>query len=201
MTLDGLILLSHNDGWPLNYTVETSVNGASWTVAATVDLSNVVLRVIRFDKGPLSLKQLRVKVTASLGGYTRIAELSPIYAAAAFSNSTTDNPLSTPGNPLSTPTPQSTSSQSKSNTAGITAGVLGGVAGILLAILGYLLWLLRRQRNKIVTTGVDGTGDGIAVDRTQKIPVRNSRYHTNIVSEAGGQPPQEAGGYARTELA
>lgn len=194
MTLDGLILLSHNDGWPLNYTVETSVNGASWTVAATVDLSNVVLRVIRFDKSPLSLKQLRVNVTASLGGYTRIAELSPIYAAAAFSNSTTDNPLSTP-------TPQSTSSQTKSNTAGIIAGVLGGVAGILLAILGYLLWLLRRQRNKIVTTGVDGTGDGIAVERTQKIPVRNSRYHTNFVSEAGGQPPQEAGGYSRTELA
>lgn len=194
MTLDGLILLSHNDGWPLNYTVETSVNGASWTVAATVDLSNVVLRVIRFDKSPLSLKQLRVNVTASLGGYTRIAELSPIYAAAASSNSTTDNPLSTP-------TPQSTLSQSKSNTAGITAGALGGVAGILLAILGYLLWLLRRQRKKIVTTGVDGTGDGIAVDRTQKIPVRNSRYHTNFVSEAGGQTPQEAGGYSRTELA
>lgn len=194
VTLDGLILLSQNDGWPVNYTVETSVNGASWTLAATVENSNVILRVIRFDKSPLSLKQLRINVTASRGGYTRIAELSPIYPAAASSNSTIDDPLPTS-------TPQSTSSQTKSNTVGIVAGVLGGVAGILLAILAYFLWLLRRQRNKIGTTGVDGTGDGIAVDRTQKIPVSNSRYHSNLVSELGGQNPQEVGGYSRTELA
>lgn len=130
--LDGLIFLSHNNGWPLNYTVETSLNDASWTLAATVQLSNVVLRFIRFENGPLNVKQLRINVTAAIGGFTRIAELSPIYAAAS-SNSTVDNPLSTSTINSTTTPPTSTSSQAKSNMVGIIAGVLGGVVGILLA--------------------------------------------------------------------
>lgn len=202
VNLDGLILLSQNDGWPLNYTVEISLNGASWALAATVQLSNVVLRFIRFDNGPLNVKQLRINVTAAIGGFTRIAELSPIYAAAASSKTANADPLSTSTTSSATTTPLSSSSQSKSNAVGIIAGVLGGAAGILLAALGYFLWLLRKQKNKnIGTAGVKEAGDGIAIGGTQKSPVSGSSYHPNIASELGGRDPQEAGGYPRNELA
>lgn len=199
MNLDGLMLLSQNDGWPLNYTVETSLNGAGWTLAATVQLSNVVLRFIRFENGPLSVKQLRINVTAAMGDFTRIAELSPTYASTS-SNSTIDDPLST-STPSSTRIPLTTSSQKKSNTVGIIAGVLGGVVGILLAALGYFLWLLRKQRNhNIGTVGVKEVGDGNAVG-TQKSSVSDSSYHTHVASELDVCAPHETGGYLRNELA
>ena len=202
VNLDGLMFLSQNRGWPLNYTVETSLNDASWTLAATVQLSNVVLRFIRFDNGPLNVKQFRINVTAALGGTTRIAEVSPIYAAAS-SNSAVDNLLSTsiPSSTTTmttTTTPLSTSSQTKPNTVGIIAGVLGGVAGILLAALSYFLWVLRKQRNSNI--GIAETGDGVAVDGTQRSPVGDPLHRKNIVSELGGCYPQEAGGCSRSEL-
>lgn len=184
----------------MNYTVETSLNDASWTLAATVQLSNVVLRFIRFDNGPLRAKQLRINVTAAIGGFTRIAELSPIYAAAS-SNSTVDSPLSA-STPTSTTTPPlSTSSQKKSNMVWIIiAGVLGGVAGILIAALGFFIWVLRKQKNNSIgTAGVEEAGDGVAVGGTQR-PVRDSSHRKNVVNELGGHDPQEADGYSRSEL-
>lgn len=199
VTLDGLMLLSPNGGWPLNYTVETSLNGASWTLAATVRLSNFALRFIRFDNAPLNVKQLRINVTAALGDYTRIAELSPVYAATTSSNSTAKDPLST-STPSSTTTtisstPLSTSLQKKPNPVGIIGGVLGGVAGILIAALGYFLWLLRKQRKHIIdAAGVKGVGEGSFVGGVQKNPVSN---YTNVAGEIG---PHESGGYSRSEL-
>ena len=185
----------------LNYTVETSLNDASWTIAATVQLNNVVLRFIRFHNGPLNVKQFRINVTAALGGYTRIAELSPIYAAAS-SNSTVDNLLSTSSPSFTTttppPPPLSTSSQTKPNTVGIIASVLGGVAGILLAALSYFLWVLKKQRNNNI--GIPEAGDGVAVGGTQKSSVGDPLNRKNTVSELGGCYPQEAGGYSRSEL-
>lgn len=202
VNLDGLVLLSQNDGWPLNYTVETSLNGAGWTLAATVQLSNVVLRLIRFDNGPLKVKQLRINVTAAISAFTRIAELSPIYAGAA--NSTSDgSPLSASTPSLSsTTTPPSSAPETKSSTVGIIAGVLGGVAGILLVALGYFLWVLRKQRKSTLGTagGMEG-GDKIVVDGTKMNPLSESSYPTNTASELGGRDPQEAGGYSRNELA
>lgn len=208
VTLDGLVLLSVESAWPLNFTVDTSMDGASWTLAATVELNNVILRVIRFDKSPLSLKQLRVNITATMDGYSRIAELSPIYTAA--SSNSTSNSLST-SSPSSTKSastgsstmnpPISTSSRTKSNTVGTVAGVLGGVVGSLLAALCYSLWLLRRKRNEIDTAMVQEVGDGIAIIRTHQIPVDNSSGHTNITNESESLYPLEAGGYSRNELA
>lgn len=145
------MLLSQNDGLPLNYTVETTLKGAGWTLAATVALSDFVLRFIRFDIGPLNLKQLRITVTAAMGAYTRIAELAPIYVVAA--NSTSDNsslPASTPSSytasKMITTQPSScTTTTMMLNALGIVAGFFGGVAGILLAPSGYFLWLLRKR--------------------------------------------------------
>lgn len=184
------MLLSNNNGWPLNYTVETSLNGASWTLAATVKLSDVVLRIIRFDNGPLHLKQLRITVTAALNGYTRISELAPIYAAAA--NSTIAYSSSQP----------SSTSGTKSNIAEIIAGVLGGVAGILLAALGYFLWLLRKRRNSAIdTAGIQGAEDEIPIGGTQTSSVNYSSEYTNVTSELGIRSPQEVNGYSVNELA
>lgn len=219
VNLDGITLLSGSDGWILNYTVETTPDGASWNLAATVELSNVVLRFIRFENGPLNVKQLRVIITAAMAGYSRISELSPVYAAASISTtdpltiSTTSTHSSTSTSATTattaaaaaaiTNTPPQASSGTKSNTVGIIAGVLGGLTGILLAVLAFSIWLLRKQRNSLVGTGVKGTGHtgAVAGDATQKSPVSGFSYHSNVASELAGQHPEEAGGYPRTELA
>lgn len=198
VNLDGLVLLSQNDGWPLNYTVQTSPNGASWTLAATVELSNVVLRLIKFDNGPLKVKQLRINVTAAIDAYTRIAELSPIYAAGANSTSD-DSPLSTLIQSSSTTAPTSSTPETKSSTVGIIAGFLGGVVAILVVVLGYFVWLQRKST--VSAAGVKGAGEKTGVDGTQNGPLSESSYQTIIRSELGGRDPQEASGYSRNELA
>lgn len=195
VNLDGLVLLSQNDGWPLNYTVETSPDGASWTSAATVELSNVVLRLIKFDNSPLKVKQLQINVTAAINAYTRIAELSPIYAAGANSTSD-DSPLSTLIQSSSTTAPTSSTRETKSSTVGIIAGFLGGVVAFLVVALGYFVWLQRKS-----TVKVKGAGEKTGVDSTQKNPLSESSYQTVIRSELRGWDPQEAGGYSRNELA
>lgn len=211
VNLDGIMLLSGSDGWIRDYTVETSRDGVSWNLSATVERSSVVLRFIRFDNGPLSVKQLRVIITAAMAGYSRISELSPVYAV---SNSTT-NPLGTSNSSPSTATTTTTvmttpppspslspvTSRTKSNTVGIVAGVLGGLAGILLGVLAYFLWLLRKQRNDDIGFGDEGAGQAVAVGDLQKSPVSGNLSHTNFASELRGQDPGAVGGYPRTELA
>lgn len=209
VNLEGIMLLSGSDGWIRNYTVETSQDGGSWVLASTVTLSDVVLRFIRFDNGPLDVKQLRVNITAAMAGYSRISELRPVYAAAASaskSNSNaTINPLvetstTTAPTTVTTTTTPRTPSGTNSNTIGIIAGVLGGLAGILLGVLAYFLWLMRKQRNSVVGTGVEGTGQTVAVGGggPQKSPVSGFSFRA---SQLGGQYPQELGNHPRTELA
>lgn len=53
------------------------MDDSNWSLGATVQLCDVILRIIRFAS-PIELAHLRVNVTASRGGYTRIAELSPV---------------------------------------------------------------------------------------------------------------------------
>lgn len=211
VNLDGIILLSGSDGWILDYTVETSQDGVSWNLSATIKRSSVVLRFIRFDNGPLlKVKQLRVIITAAMAGYSRISELSPVYAV---SNSTTNPPSpSTAATTTTTtttttppPTPSPVTSRTRSNTVGVIAGVLGGLAGILLGVLAYFLWLLRKQRKQrngdTIGTGVEGAGQAVAVGDPQKSPVSGFSFNTNVASELGGQHPESFGGYPRTELA
>lgn len=175
--------------------METSPDGASWTLAATVELSNVVLRLIKFDNNPLKVKQLQINVTAAINAYTRIAELSPIYAAGANSTSD-DSPLSTLIQSSST---TSSTRKSKPSTVGIIAGFLGGVVAFLVVALGYFVWLQRKST--VNAAGVKGAGEKTGVDGTQKNPLSESSYQTIIRSELRGWDPQEAGGYSRNELA
>lgn len=206
VNLDGIMLLSGSDGWILDYTVETSQDGVSWNLSATVKGSSVVLRFIRFDNGPLlKVKQLRVIITAAMAGYSRISELSPVYAV---SNSSTNPPSPSTAattTTTTTTTPPPVTSRTKSNTVGIIAGVLGGLAGILLGALAYFLWLLRKQRKQrnvdTIGTGVEGAGQAVAVGDPQKSPVSGFSFNTNVASELGGQHPESFGRYPRTELA
>lgn len=184
VNLDGIMLLSGgkvsgSDGWILDYTVETSLDGVTWNLSATVQRNNLVLRLIRFDDGPLNVKHLRVIITAAKDSFSRILELSPVYAV---SNSST-NPLG-----ASTTTPPPVSSKTKSNTMEIVASLLGGLAGILLGLLAYVLWLLRKQRN-------GGVGD------PQKRPVGDFSFHKPVVSELGNHHPDSVTTYPRSELA
>ena len=215
VNLDGITLLSGSDGWILNYTVDTSLDGASWNLAATVELSNTVLRFIRFDNGPLKVKQLRISITAAQNEYSRIMELLPVYAAASISatdpratststHSSASTARTTTATVTKTPisnTPSPATSGAESNTVKIVAGVLGGLAAILLGTLAYFVWLLRTQRNSVVGTGDEGTGQGVAVlDGSLKNTVSGFSYHSNVASGIGGQDLQEAGGYPRMEL-
>lgn len=133
-----------------------------------------------------------------------------MYAAAASISATntqgssTSTAKATTAAVTTTPISNTTSSATsgaKSNTAEIVAGVLGGLAAILLGVLAYFLWLLRKQRNSVVGTWVEGTGQGVAVlDGNLKNTVSPISYNSNVASEIGGQHPQEAGGYPRMEL-
>ena len=224
------MLLSGSDGWIQDYTVETSLDGVSWNLSATVKRSTVVLRYIKFDNGPLNAKQLRVIITAAQRGYSRICELSPVYAVST--NSTTNNPLETSSTTtksspslsttttelmttLAPPSPVN-SSKTKPNTAEIIAGVLAGLAGILLGLQAYILWLLRKKQSNGgnistystgVGVGIEGTAGGqtviISDDPHQKNPIIGFSFHTiTATSELGDQQHPDAlvGRYPRAEL-
>lgn len=119
------MLLSNEDGWPVNYTVETSLAGSIWSLGAKAEFSDVILRSIRFSS-PRNIKQIRPNVTADQSGCTRIAELSPIYAAVQLASNSTSSPSSS-----STPSTW----QQKSHTIDIIAGVLG--LAMLVYFYGY----------------------------------------------------------------
>lgn len=190
------MLLSNTDGWPLNYTVETSMDDSNWSLGATVQLCDVILRIIRFAS-PIELAHLRVNVTAPRGGYTRTAELSPVYAARSL-NSTPPPPTHSPSSsstttftahpPSATNPPSASSSsgintaavQKKSNNMGIVAGVLGGLAAILLGALAYFLWLLRKRKNS--GTGIEKEN---VVVGTQNNPERSSPFDPTYWTELG----------------
>lgn len=184
--LDGIMLLSGSDGWIRDYTVETSLDGFSWNLSATVKSSNIVLRYLKLDNGPLDAKNLRVIITAAMNGYSRICELSLVYAAVSKNPSTNNNPLeSSTTSTKSSPSPSTTtipvtlsapaeapappssviSEKTKPNTAEIVAGVLAGLAGILLGLQAYILFLLRKKQGDISNTTSTCSTTGVGVER------------------------------------
>lgn len=200
------MLLSGTDGWLRDYTVETSLDGLSWNLSATVKASTVVLRYIKFDNGPLDAKKLRVIITAAKNDFSRIHELSPVYAAVSADTTTTKSspspspstttttttPITTPAPaeaeaPPAPPSPDNTSKKTKPNTAEIIAGVLAGLAGILLGLQAYILWLLRKkqQRNgsNMISTCMSTTGFGVveeaAVGGGQTVIIGDDLSHQN----------------------
>lgn len=119
------MLLSNEDGWPVNYTVEKSLAGSTWSLGAKAEFGDVILLSIRFSS-PRKIKQIRPNVTTDQSGYTRIAELSPIYAAVELASNSTISPSSS-----STPSTW----RQKSHTIDIIAGVLS--FAMLVYFYGY----------------------------------------------------------------
>lgn len=147
VTLDGIILLSYDDGVPVNFIVDTN-DGSGWTQGAKITGNTAVLQFIKFPRS-LRCLQLRVNVTlvqkAVAGEFTRIAELSPVYADLSSSVPT----ITTTPSPTTTTTiaPSTISTQSE-NTITIVSGVLGAVAGVSILALIVVVLLMRRRGNK-----------------------------------------------------
>ena len=172
VTLDGIIFLSYDDGVPVDFTVDTN-DGSGWTQGANITGNTEVLQFIKFPRS-LRCLQLRVNVTlaqnVAYGEFTRIAELSPVYAdlsssvptitvtasiQSSTSLSSTTRPSSTTTTTTATPSPTtitttapSTNSKQSENTTTIVAGVLGAIAGVLILALIVVVLLMRRRRNK-----------------------------------------------------
>lgn len=117
VTLDGIILLFADDGFPLDFTVDTN-DGSGWSQRAKITKNAEVLKFIKFPKSLLCL-QLRVKVTLAqkspAGEYTRIAEISPVYADLTASiQSSNSTSSSTSLNSTTTPSPATTKTTTQS---------------------------------------------------------------------------------------
>lgn len=153
VTLDGIILLSYDDGVPVDFTVDTN-NGSGWTQGAGITGNSKVLQFVKFPRSLLCL-QLRVNVMLAqkvpFGEFTRISELSPVYADLSSSvpaiTVTALAEASTSLSPAPTTTTPSTSSTQNENAALIAAGVLGTIAGVLILALIAAVLIERRRRN------------------------------------------------------
>jgi alpha-L-rhamnosidase len=75
MTLTGVGFASFADGVPTDFTVQTQ-NGSTWVTQAAISGNSAVYRWIPFAS-PVTTGQVRVVVTGTQDGFTRIAELTP----------------------------------------------------------------------------------------------------------------------------
>jgi alpha-L-rhamnosidase len=74
-TLTGVGFASFSDGVPTDFTVQTW-DGANWVTQAAVSGNSQLYRWIPFSS-PVTTTQVRLVVTATQDGFTRIAELTP----------------------------------------------------------------------------------------------------------------------------
>jgi alpha-L-rhamnosidase len=75
VSLSGVGFASFADGVPTEFTVQTW-DGSQWTTQATVTGNSQVYRWIPFT-ATVSTTQVRLVVTATQDGFTRVAELTP----------------------------------------------------------------------------------------------------------------------------
>ncbi|MBY8882008.1 family 78 glycoside hydrolase catalytic domain [Actinacidiphila acidipaludis] len=73
--LHGVGFASFSDGVPVDFTVQTW-DGTGWVTQATVTGNSAVHRWIPFSS-PVTTTQVRLTVTATQDGFTRVAELTP----------------------------------------------------------------------------------------------------------------------------
>lgn len=174
VTLDGIILLFDDDGFPLDFTVDTN-DGSGWTQKAKITNNAEVLKFIKFPKSLLCL-QLRVKVTLAqkspAGEYTRIAEISPVYAdlkasiqssnstssSTSLNSTTTPSPAtaktntpspataktttSSPATAKTPPSPATTNTTAPTTNSTQKTNTTAIIAGVLGAIAGVLILVL-----------------------------------------------------------
>ncbi|MCJ1265256.1 hypothetical protein MMC22_005131 [Lobaria immixta] len=129
--LEGIMLLSSQDGWPQEYTVETH-NGSDWIVRESVAGYNNALRLIAF---PRSLVYPLIASSDS-----DITVLSTLSSGTLASASSTTAPSSSADSPTS---------GKKTNVGAIAGGVCGGVvATVTIVALIARIWLPRKQNKK-----------------------------------------------------
>lgn len=75
VTLDSVALVSHPDGVPTDFTVQTW-DGSQWTTEATVEGNSAPDLRIPFND-PVTTTQVRVVITGTQDGWSRVAELAP----------------------------------------------------------------------------------------------------------------------------
>ncbi|MEW1864108.1 family 78 glycoside hydrolase catalytic domain [Streptomyces sp. NPDC088194] len=75
VTLDGVSFVSHPDGVPTDFTVQTW-DGSQWATRATVSGNSAVSRWIPFDT-PVTTTQLRIVITSAQNSFSRVVELAP----------------------------------------------------------------------------------------------------------------------------
>ncbi|WP_107070254.1 family 78 glycoside hydrolase catalytic domain [Streptomyces sp. AcH 505] len=75
VTLDSVALVSHPDGVPTDFTVQTW-DGSQWTTEATVEGNSALDLRIPFND-PVTTTQVRVVITGTHDGWSRVAELAP----------------------------------------------------------------------------------------------------------------------------
>lgn len=158
VTLTGIIILSTEFGWLLNYTVET-YNGSDWTTAADICNTTGPIQLVNF-LGPAIARKVRINVTQDQPGsidgieYTRINEVFPLFdssSSASSSTSTLATNKSTPTSATNKSTSTSDTDQSKSikcsNAGTIAGGVIAGMVAIILAAPAWL-FVFRKMGDK-----------------------------------------------------
>lgn len=147
VTLAGILILSGEDGWILEYTVET-YNGTSWTTVADIGNATSPIQLIYFP-GPVMARKVRINVTQdqpgvnNAGEYTRIHEVYPLFATASSSASSTSGGSSASSSTSTSATDKSTSKK-HSNAGAIAAGVIGGVVAAIIVVLAGFLTFRKR---------------------------------------------------------
>lgn len=200
VTLGGLIVLSNDNGFPLDYIVETYYN-QEWTTASSIINSDNPLRYITFP--PRKATQVRITVTrdqiTKFLEYTRINEVYPLFANLPSTVSTPSTPC--PASASLTPCPKP-----KNSHAGAIAGaVVGGVLGLVIAGLAVCILLKRRKQpveippvetppENIVHDVPKNTGmqelDGTRMARFGKItPLLNLPIYLTFVKRKWGTAP------------
>ena len=151
------MLLSSQDGWPQDYTVETN-NGSDWIMREEVTGYNNALRLIVFP-GSLNVSRLRINVTNTVNsGYTRINEVYPLIESSVsdttvlnVSTSSRQASASSTARPSFSADPSIPSK--KPDIGAIVVGVCG-VVGLIIFIFVIILGLLQPTTQKKKTKNV-----------------------------------------------
>ncbi|MCJ1467265.1 hypothetical protein MMC07_005889 [Pseudocyphellaria aurata] len=140
VTLTGIIIISGEDGWLSEYTVETSglTNDSGWTTPAQIHNATSPIQLINFLT-PVIARQVRISVQLA-GDYSRIHEVYPLFgtsssSASSSSASASSASSSSASSSASNSTADQPAPEKCSNAGTIAAGVIGGMLFIILAVL------------------------------------------------------------------
>lgn len=197
--LEGIMLLSSQDGWPQEYTVETH-DGSDWIVRENVAGYNNALRLIAFPRSLVS--HLRINVTnIANSGYTRINEVYPLIAS-SDSDTTILSTLSsgTLASASSTAAPSSSADSptlgKRTSVGAIAGGVCGGVVATITIVALIAKYWMSRKQNKKKLLSIDPRSQ---FHIQSEAPTELMDHPAEIQSRTVGKPVDAT--YERPELA